>query len=110
MVSIEKGQQTSSQRGNAGDASKNTVQKEKGKQKAEEMVKWYTKCRKPKKRKLTNEFQKMKKARKKRRRKPVHHNYASCHDMRSIKIKEIMRGLRTFRKMPRTEDETRSRV
>jgi hypothetical protein len=40
MVSFEKGQQTSSQRGNAGDASKNTVQKEKGKQKAEEMVKW----------------------------------------------------------------------
>jgi hypothetical protein len=54
MVSFEKGQQTSSQRGNAGDASKNTVQKVKGKQKAEEMVKWYTKCRKPKKRKLTN--------------------------------------------------------
>jgi hypothetical protein len=38
MVSFKKGQQTSSQRGNAGDASKNTVQKEKGKQKAEEMV------------------------------------------------------------------------
>jgi hypothetical protein len=35
---FRKGQQTSSQRGNAGDASKNTVQKEKGKQKAEEMV------------------------------------------------------------------------
>jgi hypothetical protein len=26
----------------------------------------------------------MKKARKKRRRKPVHHNHATCHDMRSI--------------------------